>query len=86
LLAALGAIAAGIAAALVKSRIAPVVSSTKALRELTGRPVLGTVSLLVGEQDRQNQRLSLMGLLGAIASLMLVQAAWLGWVAVHSKI
>jgi polysaccharide chain length determinant protein (PEP-CTERM system associated) len=86
LLAVLAAMAAGIAAALIKSRIAPVVSSTKALRELTGRPVLGTVSLLVNEQGRQSQRLSLMGLLGAIASLMLVQAAWLGWVAVHSKI
>ena len=86
LLAVLAAIAAGIAAALVKSRLSPVVSSTKALRELSGRPVLGTVSLLVNEQARQSQRLSLMGLLGAIASLMLVQAAWLGWVAVHSKI
>lgn len=86
LLAALGAIAAGVAAALIKSRLAPVVNSTKALRELTGRPVLGTVSLLVSEPARQSQRLSLMGLLGAIASLMLVQAAWLGWVAVHSKI
>ena len=86
LLAVLGSIAAGIAAALIKSRIAPVVSSTKALRELTGRPVLGSVSLLVNEQARQSQRLSLMGLLGAIASLVLVQAAWLGWVAVHSKI
>jgi polysaccharide chain length determinant protein (PEP-CTERM system associated) len=86
LLAVLASIAAGIAAALIKSRIVPVVSSTKALRELTGRPVLGTVSLLVNEQARQSQRLSLMGLLGAIASLMLVQAAWLGWVAVHSKI
>jgi polysaccharide chain length determinant protein (PEP-CTERM system associated) len=86
LLAVLAAIAAGLAAALIKSRISPVVSSAKALRELSGRPVLGTVSLLVNEQGRQDQRLSLMGLLGAIASLMLVQAAWLGWVAVHSKI
>ena len=86
LLAVLVAIAAGIVAAVLKSRIAPVVSSTKALRELSGRPVLGTVSLLVSEQARQSQRVSLMGLLGAIASLMLVQAAWLGWVAVHSKI
>ena len=86
LLGALGAIAAGIAAALLKSRLHPVVSSTKALRELSGRPVLGSVSLLVGEPARQRQRLSLLGLLGAIASLMLVQAAWVGWVAVHSKI
>ena len=86
LLAALGAIIAGIGAALIKSRLSPVVHSTKALRELSGRPVLGTVSLLVGEPARQSQRLSLMGLLGAIGSLMLVQAAWLGWVAVHSKI
>ena len=85
-LALLAAIAAGIGAALLKSRLSPVVTSTKALRELTGRPVLGSVSLLLGEPARQSQRLSLMGLLGAIASLMLVQAAWLGWVAVHSKI
>ena len=86
LLAVLVAIAAGLAAALLKSRLAPVVNSAKSLRELTGRPVLGTVSLLVSEQARQSQRVSLMGLLGAIASLLLVQAAWLGWVAVHSKI
>ena len=86
LLGALAAIAAGIAAALLKSRLHPVVSSTKALRELSGRPVLGSVSLLVGEPARQRQRLSLVGLLGAIASLMLMQAAWVGWVAVHSKI
>ena len=85
-LALLAAIAAGIGAALLKSRLSPVVTSTKALRELTGRPALGSVSLLLGEPARQSQRLSLMGLLGAIASLMLVQAAWLGWVAVHSKI
>ena len=86
LLALLIAIGAGIGAALLKSRLRPVVLSTKALRELSGRPVLGTVSLLVNEPARQSQRLSLMGLLGAIASLLLVQAAWLGWVAVHSRI
>ena len=86
LLGVLGSIAAGITAAVLKSRLHPVVSSTKALRELSGRPVLGTVSLLVNEPARQSQRLSLLGLLGAILSLLLAQAAWLGWVAVHSKI
>jgi polysaccharide chain length determinant protein (PEP-CTERM system associated) len=86
LLGVLGAIAAGLAAALLKSRLAPVVSSSKALRELSGRPVLGTVSLLLDEPARQRQRASLMGLLGAIAGLMLMQAAWVGWIAVHSRI
>lgn len=86
LLAALAALGAGLAAALIKSRTHPVVSTAKALRELSGRPVLGSVSLLVSEPARQSQRLSLAGLLGAVLSLMLLQAAWLGWVAVHSKI
>jgi polysaccharide chain length determinant protein (PEP-CTERM system associated) len=85
-LAALAAIGAGLAAALINSRLHPVVSSTKALRELSGRPVLGTVSLLVDEPTRQRQRAGLMGLLGAIGSLMLVQAAWLGWVAVNTRV
>ena len=36
--------------------------------------------------DRLGLSGSYKGLLGAIASLVLVQAAWVGWVAVHSKI
>ena len=86
LLGALGAIAAGLAAALLKSRLQPVVSNAKALRELSGRPVLGSVSLLVGESARAAQRLNLMGLLGAIAALMVAQAAWVGWIAMHSRL
>jgi len=86
LLGALGALAAGIAAALIKSRLRPVVSNSKALRELSGRPVLGSVSLLLSEPARAAQRLKLMGLLGAIAALMLLQAGWVGWVAMHSRI
>jgi polysaccharide chain length determinant protein (PEP-CTERM system associated) len=86
LLSVLVAALAGLGAALLKSRLQPVVGSAKALRELSGRPVLGTVSLLVNEPARQRQRLNFMGLLGAIASLLVLQAAWVGWVAVHSRI
>jgi polysaccharide chain length determinant protein (PEP-CTERM system associated) len=86
LLGALAAIVAGLGAALLKSRIHPVVGNTKELRELSGRPVLGAVSLQVNELVRQNQRLNLSRLIGAVGSLMLAQATWVGWVAVHSKI
>lgn len=86
LLGALAAIVAGLGAALFKSRIDPVVGNTKELRELSGRPVLGAVSLQVNELVYRNQRLNLSRLIGAVGSLMLAQATWVGWVAVHSKI
>ena len=86
LLAVLGSIAAGIAAALIKSRIAPVVSSAKALRELSGRPVLGSVSLLMNPQALRAQRSGTLALGGAAASLMLAQLAWVAWVATQGKV
>jgi polysaccharide chain length determinant protein (PEP-CTERM system associated) len=84
-LAALLAIAAGIGAALLRAKLRPVVSTPKALRELSGRPVLGSVSLLMNPQALREQRAGALALAGAAGSLMLAQLAWVAWVAVQGK-
>jgi polysaccharide chain length determinant protein (PEP-CTERM system associated) len=86
LLAALLAIAAGIGSALLRGKLRPVISTAKALRELSGRPVLGTVSQLMNPQALQARRSSALALASAAGSLMLVQLAWVAWVAVHGKV
>ena len=85
-LAAVLAIAAGIGAAILRGRLRPVVGTAKALRELSGRPVLGSVSLLMNPQALRAQRASAMSLAAAAGGLMLVQLAWVAWVAVQGKV
>lgn len=85
-LAAVLAIAAGIGAALLHGKLRPVISTAKALRELSGRPVLGSVSQLMNPQALRVQRASAMSLAAAALSLMLVQLAWVAWVAVQGKV
>jgi polysaccharide chain length determinant protein (PEP-CTERM system associated) len=85
-LAAVLAIAAGIGAAILNGKLHPVVNTAKALRELSGRPVLGSVSQLMNPQALRAQRASAMSLAAAVGSLMLVQLAWVAWVAVQGKV
>ena len=85
-LAAVLAIAAGIGAAILRGKLRPVVNTAKALRELSGRPVLGSVSSLMNPQALRAQRASAMSLAAAAGSLMLVQLAWVAWVAVQGKV
>ena len=85
-LAAVLAIAAGIGAAILRGKLRPVVGTAKALRELSGRPVLGSVSLLMNPQALRAQRASAMSLAAAAGGLMLVQLAWVAWVAVQGKV
>jgi polysaccharide chain length determinant protein (PEP-CTERM system associated) len=84
--AALLAIGAGLGAALLRAKLRPVVSTPKALRELSGRPVLGSVSLLMNPEARSQQRTGAFALAGAAGSLMLAQLAWVAWVAVQGKV
>ncbi len=85
-LSALLAIAAGVGAALLRARLRPVVSTPKALRELSGRPVLGSVSLLMSPQALREQRTGSFALAAGAGSLMLVQLGWVAWVASQARI
>ena len=73
--------AAGVGAALLRDKLRPVVSTPKGLRELSGRPVLGSVTLALGPMGLRAQRAATLGLAAGVGCLMLAQLGWLAWVA-----
>lgn len=77
------AMVAGIAAAILADSIHPTVRSTDALRRLSGRPVLGAISLQTSPRHLAIQRAEMRRLTGVLATLMLIQAAWVIWVAAY---
>ena len=83
---ALLAMVAGVAAALLRAKMRPVVNTPKDLRELSGRPVLGSVSLIMNPQALRAQRAGSFGLAAGAGTLMLAQLAWVAWVAVQARV
>ena len=79
-------VGAGIGAALLHAKLRPVVSTPKGLRELSGRPVLGSVTLLLGPMGLRAQRAATLSLAAGVGSLMLAQLGWLAWVATQARI
>ena len=75
--------ALGLFAAVVADLARPTFDEAKSLQLLSGRPVLGTVSMLVTDAGRRGARLSAVGFGLAIMLLLALQAGWLGWVALN---
>jgi polysaccharide chain length determinant protein (PEP-CTERM system associated) len=80
----LAALLAGAVAAYVRSVMNPTFASERELREFTRRPVLGSLGLVsdparlaVVSKDRQRVLL-------ALGAYLIVHAAWMGWVVLHS--
>ncbi len=78
------ALLAGAGAAYLRSMMNPTFASERELREFTRRPVLGSLGLVsdparmaVVNQDRQRVLL-------ALGAYLIVHAAWMGWVVLHS--
>lgn len=71
----LAAIAAGIFVAFIASQIRPVFFDGKALREVTGLPLLGTVSLIPNEARHRKERSSLRRFMLATAALVAAYGA-----------
>lgn len=63
-------LAAGVAASFIYSQIRPTVSDSRSLRELSGLPILGTVSLVVSDEMKRHERRDLMRFLGGVAGLV----------------
>ena len=69
-LALLFALGCGVAAAYVSSQLRAVFFNSRALKEVVGLPVLGTVTLLRSPQDLKNERTDLKRFVGASAGLV----------------
>lgn len=78
-LVALLALAAGAGVAYGLTQLRPVINDMRTLRELTRRPVLGAVSLLVDERMRTMVRRDAGLFAGALGLFLLMNAAWIVW-------
>lgn len=76
---ALLALAAGAGAAYGLAQLRPVINDMRTLRELTRRPVLGAVSLLIDERMRAVARRDAGLFAGALGLFLLMNAAWIVW-------
>jgi hypothetical protein len=82
----LAAVVGGVAATYLMARFVHTVVDTKSLAELTRRPVLGTVSLLMNDQSRSQNRKQRLSFAGALGAFLVANAAWMAWVAVSSRV
>lgn len=71
---------AGLAAAFVASQVRPVFFDSRSLREETGLPLLGTVSLVVDDGLRRKERRSLLRVFAALGGLVAAYGAGLAFV------
>ena len=81
-LALLASVALGIAAAVVAELLSPTFEETTALRQLSGRPVLGTVSVLMPAKARIERQRSTLKFASVLGLAVALQAMWVGWIAV----
>jgi len=79
------ALGAGAAAAFAASQLMPTFHSSRTLREVGKRPVLGSLSLRPSAAMVRRQRLSLAGFAGSLAGLIAIYGAWLVWLALVSR-
>jgi protein tyrosine kinase modulator len=71
----LGSLGAGIAASFAVSKMQPVFHDNVALREMSGLPVLGTISLKISEHGRRIARRHLFAFVSGVAALIVTYGA-----------
>jgi polysaccharide chain length determinant protein (PEP-CTERM system associated) len=84
LIAVLLSLVAGIAAALAADMAKPTINDRETLRLLSGRPVLGTVSLFITPDGAIRQRASTLRFALAVGVLLIAQSGWVVWTYLHS--
>jgi polysaccharide chain length determinant protein (PEP-CTERM system associated) len=85
-LALLGALAAGAAASFGASRAWPMFFDAESLRQTTGLPVLGSVSLHVNPQSRRRLRLGHLGFFSAFVALLIAHGAAVAFIVATSRL
>ena len=69
-LALVGALAAGAAVSFLADQIRPAFADAKTLRDVTGLPIVGTVSLIVSEPLKRRERRGVVGFVTALGALL----------------
>jgi polysaccharide chain length determinant protein (PEP-CTERM system associated) len=82
----LAAIAAGVLAAFAVGQIFPTFDSARALRHVTKRPVLGSVSVVVSAPMLRRARLMNTAFAGSVASLILIYGVWIVWHSLATRV
>jgi polysaccharide chain length determinant protein (PEP-CTERM system associated) len=77
---------AGAGAALFVDSLRPAFEEAGSLEQLSGRPVIGTVSKLITPQGVRERRTRHLRFGAALGSLLLLQAVWVVWIAVSTKV
>lgn len=80
------ALLAGVASTFLMTQLVPTIESAQALRQLTQRRVLGSVSSLETPDLRRRARRGLVGFGTACGGLIVVAGGWIGWVAMQARI
>ncbi len=87
-LAALGlllSMAAGAAVTFALTKLFPVFNSASELREVSGRPVLGSVSMIVLPTAKLQERRDRLAFAGAGVLLIALHVVWVGWITWHAR-
>jgi polysaccharide chain length determinant protein (PEP-CTERM system associated) len=79
------ALGAGLAVSYIMAQLFPTFHGVRSLRELTRRPVLGSVSMQATGAVLRHRRASSMAFGGGVISLLLLYSAWLGWVSLNVR-
>jgi polysaccharide chain length determinant protein (PEP-CTERM system associated) len=82
----LGAIGLGAAASFLVSLVLPTVHDGRTLREVSGRPVLGSVSLLPSAAFMRRARLGTYGFAGGVSALVAIYGLGIAWLAMRSPV
>jgi len=77
---------AGLAAPLIADSVRPTIDGIQALRKVSARVVIGSISVLVTPEIERSRRASGLRFLAGIAMLLLAQVAWIAWVASHPNV
>jgi len=86
LMAIVASLAAGAVAAAGVDALRPTFDDPKALRLLYGRPVLGTVSMLVTPEGQRRREVGKWTFTAALGLLLMLQISWVAWLALRPNL
>jgi hypothetical protein len=82
----LGALALGAVASFLVSLVLPTLHDGRTLREVSGRPVLGSVGLVANPALARRARLAGYGFAGGVSALIAIYGVGIAWLAMRSPV